>query len=236
MRMSNEEWDDVIAVNLTATFVLCRAAVRNMMRRRYGRIINIASIVAVAPEPHLQWRRYCRTLLEVATPLWQAARYGDVRIMRQLVAAGANPRFAAADGSTILIAAVAANSGFGTGDRRERYLGPGDIAPTPEEMEAANAHFKAVALKRIEDEIPKLTAELESIREKLKSTALDEKEKRKLAFREREIGKKLDFLLQETNREANTILSKSAELAICDAAIEVKTEVEKLREQAQNVE
>lgn len=51
-----------------------------------------------------------------------------------------------------------------------------------------------------------------------------------------EIGKKLDFLLQETNREANTVLSKSAELAICDAAIEIKTEVEKLREQAQNVE
>lgn len=51
-----------------------------------------------------------------------------------------------------------------------------------------------------------------------------------------EIGKKLDFLLQETNREANTILSKSAELAICDAAIEIKTEVEKLREQANNVE
>jgi len=51
-----------------------------------------------------------------------------------------------------------------------------------------------------------------------------------------EIGKKLDFLLQETNREANTILSKSTELVICDAAIAIKTEVEKLREQAQNVE
>ena len=51
-----------------------------------------------------------------------------------------------------------------------------------------------------------------------------------------EIGKKLEFLLQETNREANTILSKSSELSICDAAIEIKTDVEKLREQAQNVE
>lgn len=51
-----------------------------------------------------------------------------------------------------------------------------------------------------------------------------------------EIGKKLDFLLQEINREANTILSKSSELTICDSAIEIKTEVEKLREQAQNVE
>jgi uncharacterized protein (TIGR00255 family) len=59
---------------------------------------------------------------------------------------------------------------------------------------------------------------------------------RELLSNEGEIGKKLDFLLQETNREANTVLSKSAELVICDAAIEIKTEVEKLREQAQNVE
>jgi len=49
--MSNEEWDDVIAVNLTATFVLCRAALRNMMRRRYGRIVNIASISGVIGNP-----------------------------------------------------------------------------------------------------------------------------------------------------------------------------------------
>jgi uncharacterized protein (TIGR00255 family) len=59
---------------------------------------------------------------------------------------------------------------------------------------------------------------------------------RELVLNGDEIGKKLDFLLQETNREANTILSKSSELAICDAAIEIKTDVEKLREQAQNVE
>ena len=51
-----------------------------------------------------------------------------------------------------------------------------------------------------------------------------------------EVGKRLDFLLQEMNREANTVLSKSNDLAISDAAIITKTEVEKLREQAQNVE
>jgi uncharacterized protein (TIGR00255 family) len=51
-----------------------------------------------------------------------------------------------------------------------------------------------------------------------------------------ESGKRLDFLLQEMNREANTILSKSSDLTISDAAIVIKTEVEKLREQAQNVE
>ena len=51
-----------------------------------------------------------------------------------------------------------------------------------------------------------------------------------------EVGKKLDFILQEMNREANTILSKSNDIAIGDAAIVIKTEVEKLREQVQNVE
>ncbi|MDX2264896.1 MAG: 3-oxoacyl-[acyl-carrier-protein] reductase [Hyphomicrobiales bacterium] len=51
MRMKDEEWDDVIAVNLTSTFALCRAALRNMMRRRYGRIVNIASISGVIGNP-----------------------------------------------------------------------------------------------------------------------------------------------------------------------------------------
>lgn len=51
MRMKDEEWDEVIAVNLTASFVLCRAALRNMMRRRHGRIINIASISGVIGNP-----------------------------------------------------------------------------------------------------------------------------------------------------------------------------------------
>ena len=51
-----------------------------------------------------------------------------------------------------------------------------------------------------------------------------------------ETGKMLDFLLQELNREANTTLSKSTELTIKEAALGIKAEVEKLREQVQNVE
>jgi len=51
-----------------------------------------------------------------------------------------------------------------------------------------------------------------------------------------ETGKRLDFLLQEMNREANTTLSKSGDVEISEAAITIKTEVEKLREQVQNVE
>ncbi|HKE55213.1 MAG TPA: YicC/YloC family endoribonuclease [Pyrinomonadaceae bacterium] len=51
-----------------------------------------------------------------------------------------------------------------------------------------------------------------------------------------ETGKMLDFLLQELNREANTTLSKSSDLNIKEAALAIKAEVEKLREQVQNVE
>jgi uncharacterized protein (TIGR00255 family) len=51
-----------------------------------------------------------------------------------------------------------------------------------------------------------------------------------------EAGKMLDFLLQELNREANTTLSKSTDLAIKEAGLAIKAEVEKLREQVQNVE
>jgi len=47
MRMKDEEWDEVIAVNLTATFHLCRSALRGMMKQRYGRIIGISSVVGV---------------------------------------------------------------------------------------------------------------------------------------------------------------------------------------------
>src|SRR6185503_13721562 len=53
---------------------------------------------------------------------------------------------------------------------------------------------------------------------------------------EGEIGKRLDFLLQELNREANTVLSKSTDISIKDAALAIKGEIEKLREQVQNVE
>ena len=51
MRMKDEEWDQVIQVNLTAAFRLSRAALRNMMRRRWGRIVTITSIVGVTGNP-----------------------------------------------------------------------------------------------------------------------------------------------------------------------------------------
>lgn len=51
LRMSDEDWQSVIDVNLTATFRLCRAAVKRMMKARHGRIINISSVVAQMGNP-----------------------------------------------------------------------------------------------------------------------------------------------------------------------------------------
>jgi uncharacterized protein (TIGR00255 family) len=74
----------------------------------------------------------------------------------------------------------------------------------------------------VSEEMVRLKSHLVQFREALDST--------------NETGKLLDFLLQELNREANTTLSKSTELSIKEAALGIKAEVEKLREQVQNVE
>ena len=50
------------------------------------------------------------------------------------------------------------------------------------------------------------------------------------------IGRKLDFISQEMNREANTILSKANDKQLSAVAIDLKTEIEKIREQIQNIE
>ena len=51
MRMKNEQWDEVLQVNLTASFRLCRGVMRGMMKRRWGRIIGITSVVGVMGNP-----------------------------------------------------------------------------------------------------------------------------------------------------------------------------------------
>ena len=74
----------------------------------------------------------------------------------------------------------------------------------------------------ITEELARLKSHVEQFREAIES--------------DEEVGKRLDFLLQELNREANTVLSKSTEISIKEAALAIKAEVEKLREQVQNVE
>ena len=69
---------------------------------------------------------------------------------------------------------------------------------------------------------------------RLKSHVIHMKET--LLSDENGIGRKLDFIAQEMNREANTILSKANDLEISNVGIDLKTEIEKVREQIQNIE
>ena len=59
---------------------------------------------------------------------------------------------------------------------------------------------------------------------------------RKILDENEGVGRKMDFMAQEMNREANTILSKSNDLIVSNVAIDLKTEIEKIREQIQNIE
>ena len=55
-------------------------------------------------------------------------------------------------------------------------------------------------------------------------------------MKQNEIGKKAEFLIQELNREVNTIASKSSHAEISHASVDIKSELEKIREQLQNIE
>lgn len=79
-------------------------------------------------------------------------------------------------------------------------------------------------------------AERSDISEELARLRSHVEQFRKAVDNEGDTGKRLDFLLQEFNREANTVLSKSTDASVKEAALLIKGEVEKLREQVQNVE
>ncbi|MEO2679293.1 DUF1732 domain-containing protein, partial [Clostridium butyricum] len=74
----------------------------------------------------------------------------------------------------------------------------------------------------VDEEITRLKSHLSQIRNTL---CLDEP-----------IGRKLDFIIQEMNREANTIASKSSDINMTNIVIEIKNTLEKIREQIQNIE
>jgi uncharacterized protein (TIGR00255 family) len=74
----------------------------------------------------------------------------------------------------------------------------------------------------IDEEITRLYSHLNQVKETLKS--------------KEPIGRKLDFLVQEMNREANTIASKANDLEITNIALNIKNDIEKIREQIQNIE
>lgn len=108
---------------------------------------------------------------------------------------------------------------------REALAAAGGGAPIPEETlrERALAEAAAFAIRiDVAEELARLRAHLDEIE--------------RLLARGGELGKRLDFLVQELHREANTLGSKSAALELTALAVEMKVAIEQMREQVQNIE
>lgn len=135
-----------------------------------------------------------------------------------------------------------------------------DILVKLEEMERAVVFIEERSPKVLRDYRTKLTKKVEEL---LKDTKIDEgvlateltiyadkicvdeetvrlrshiRNMKDTLMEEKSVGRKLDFIAQEMNREANTILSKVNDIDITNIAINLKTEIEKIREQIQNIE
>jgi uncharacterized protein (TIGR00255 family) len=126
---------------------------------------------------------------------------------------------------------------------------------TPIESEAGNVadEYRQKLTKRIADLLAKTDSQIELDQSRLaqevaylsdRSDISEETARlrshidhfRQIVQDEKEVGKRLDFLTQELNREANTIASKTGNLTIKEHALAIKSEIEKIREQVQNVE
>ena len=123
------------------------------------------------------------------------------------------------------------------------------------ESEAATVteEYQTRLMKRISDILAKTGAEIEidqarlaqeaafladrgDISEEITRLKIHIDQYRKIMDEDKEVGKRLDFLTQELNREANTIASKTNNMNIKEASLAIKSAVEKIREQVQNVE
>ena len=150
--------------------------------------------------------------------------------------------------------------GFEAMRRREGEALERDLRTRAETILALVAQVEEGSAKTVEDYRARLTAKLQEV---LSSTTIDESRilteaaifADKIAVDEETVrlrshlhqmeqmlsaggavGRKLDFLLQEMNREANTIGSKCSDLALARLVVEIKAELEKIREQTQNIE
>ena len=122
---------------------------------------------------------------------------------------------------------------------RERILqrAPGVVQDYREKLEARlkSLGMESTDPQRIAQEVA-LIADRCAIDEELSRLDSHIRQLRNYLDVQEEIGKKMDFLIQEMNREANTIGSKASDAAIAQCVVDLKSEIEKMREQIQNVE
>lgn len=127
------------------------------------------------------------------------------------------------------------------------------LSPIESEASSVSEEYRQKLTKRISDMLAKSDSQIEIDQSRLaqevaylsdRSDISEETARlrshidhfRQIMKDEKEVGKRLDFLTQELNREANTIASKTGNVTIKEHALAIKSEIEKIREQVQNVE
>jgi uncharacterized protein (TIGR00255 family) len=117
---------------------------------------------------------------------------------------------------------------------RERL--PGTMEAYRQRLQRRLAELKITADPgRLEQELA-LMAQRMDVEEELDRLTMHVAELRRILDRDEPVGRRLDFLMQEFNREANTLASKSADGEVTRACVEMKVLIEQMREQVQNIE
>ena len=173
-------------------------------------------VLAAEPLPLEELQAACQQLLAAALAELSAARAREGEKLKQLLldrAASMESRIA--EITPRIPQVIAAHQERLTARLREA-LGGGEEERIRQEVALFAARVD------VDEELSRLAAHISELKRALANGGA--------------VGKKLDFLMQELNREANTLGSKSADLAVTQAALELKLLIEQMREQIQNIE
>jgi uncharacterized protein (TIGR00255 family) len=179
-------------------------------------VLRWPGVLATEPLPHEELHAACRELLAGVIAEFNAARAREGDKLKALL-------LARALGMERRIAETAPRIPQVVDAYRERLTARLREALGSGEEERVRQEVAVFAAKiDVDEEISRLTAHVSELRQALANGGA--------------VGKKLDFLMQELNREANTLASKSVDLAVTRAALDLKLLIEQMREQIQNIE
>jgi uncharacterized protein (TIGR00255 family) len=179
-------------------------------------ILRWPGVLAAEPLPLEELQAACRELLVAALREFNAARGREGEKLRAVLLerAGAMERRIAEVGPRF--PQVLATFQERLAGRLREALGSGDEDRVRQEVAVFAAKID------VDEELQRLTAHVAELKRILSSGGT--------------AGKKLDFLMQELNREANTLASKSVDISVTQAALDMKLLIEQMREQVQNIE
>jgi uncharacterized protein (TIGR00255 family) len=173
-------------------------------------------VLATEPLPLEELQAGCQDLLAVVLAEFTAARAREgEKLKRLLLERGAAMERRIAEVAPRIPQVVAAH-GEKLAARLKEALGSGEDERIRQEVAMFATRID------VDEELSRLTAHMSELKRVLATGGT--------------AGKKLDFLMQELNREANTLSSKSVDLAVTRAALDLKLLIEQMREQVQNIE